>query len=78
MPKSTIMNTVKLIAFITSFAFLWSLLIVAAFWILFKRWADKAERQSKAKNVETPYIQMNDPELLDELLEFRRKPLTVI
>lgn len=78
MPKSNVMNTVKLIEFITSSAFWWSLLIIAAFLIVFKIWTDKAERKSSGKYIEPPYINMNDPEVLDELLEFRRKPLPKI
>lgn len=70
------MNTVTLIGFITSFAFLWSLLIVAIFWIVVKKWADKAEREAASKKALPPFIPMNDPEKLNEILEFRRNPLS--
>lgn len=67
------MNTAKLIAFVTSFAFLWSLLIVLLFWLFVWHWSKKDDREQSKKRIEPPYIPMKDPEELDKILSFYKK-----
>lgn len=66
------MNAVKLFAFIFSFSFLYSLIIAAVFYLLVK-WMDNKRKKQFSQVKEPPFIPMNDPEILDDILSFYPK-----